>query len=48
MGKINNERKAYKKLLKKKHKEFINNLFVQLDSVQNSDPRGYMNLARTF
>ena len=47
-GKINNERKAYKKILKKKHKEFINKLFVQLDSMQNSDPRGYMNLVKSL
>ena len=47
-GKIQKEKKAYKKLLKMKHKEYINNLFTELDTMQNTNPRGYMNLVKSL
>ena len=48
LSKLHNERKDYKKLLKNNHKDYINNLFVQLDSMQNSNPKGYMNLVKSL
>ena len=42
------EQKQYKKLLKKKHKEFLNQMFSELDQIHNQNPRGYMNLVKSM
>ena len=47
-GRIVKETKAYKKLVKSKHKEHLNEMFTNLDSMQNSDPRGYMQLVKSL
>ena len=47
-NKILSETKHYKKLVKAKHKMFINNLFKDLDNLHNVNPRGYMNLVKSL
>ena len=47
-GCIQSETKKYKKLLKSKHKEFINKLFKDLDNMHNNNPKGYMNLVKSL
>ena len=47
-GKIIAETKAYKKLVKSKHREYLEQMFSQLDSIQHSDPHGYMQLVKTL
>ena len=47
-GCIQSETKQYNKLLKTKHKEYINKLFVDLDNLHNTNPRGYMNLVKSL
>ena len=42
------ETKKYKKLLKTKHKDFINGLFNELDSMHKCNPKGYMNLVKSL
>ena len=42
------ESKQYKKLLKSKHKEHLAKLFIELDNMQQDNPRGYMNLVRSL
>ena len=45
---LQSEQKQYRKLLKSKHKEFINNMFSELDQLHTSNPRGYMNLVKSL
>ena len=40
--------KEYNKLVKLKHKEFVDNLFSELDSMENNNPRGYMQLIKSL
>ena len=40
--------KEYNKLLKLKNKQFVDNMFVELDSMENNNPRGYMELIRSM
>ena len=40
--------KDYKKLIKLRSKQFVENMFIELDSMENSDPRGYMNLIKAM
>ena len=47
-GCLQSEHKKYKKLVKSKHKEYINKLFTDLDELHSSDPRGYMNLVKSL
>ena len=48
LGCLNLEQKKYKKLVKKKHKDFINSMFTELDGLYNSNPRGYMTLVKSL
>ena len=45
---LQTESKKYKKLIKTKHKEYINKLFLELDNLHGSNPRGYMNLVKSL
>ena len=47
-GKIISETKAYKKLVKSKHKQYLDQMFTHLDSIQHSDPHGYMQLVKSL
>ena len=47
-GRIISETKAYKKLVKSKHKEHLGQMFSQLDQMQHSDTRGYMQLIKSL
>ena len=47
-GKLFLESKAYKKLRKSKHKEYVDNMFRQLDQIQSSNPKGYMDLVKSL
>ena len=47
-GKIISETKAYKKLVKSKHKQYIDQMFTHLDSIQHSDQHGYMQLVKSL
>ena len=40
--------KDYKKLVKIRNKQFVENMFSELDSMENNNPRGYMNLIRSM
>ena len=40
--------KDYRKLVKLRNKQFVNNMFMELDSMENSNPRGYMNLIKAM
>ena len=40
--------KDYNRLVKYKHKQFIDNMFIELDSMQENNPRGYMQLIRSM
>ena len=42
------ESKQYKKLLKSKQKTYLNKLFMDLDSMKDNNPRGYMNLVKSL
>ena len=48
LGRLNSEHKQYRKIMKKKHKEFINKMFSELDQLHDSNPRGYMNLVKSL
>ena len=48
LGRLNSEHKQYKKLLKSKHKDYINKMFSELDQLHDSNPRGYMNLVNSL
>jgi hypothetical protein len=47
-GRLFTETKYYKKLVKQTQKSFLSNMFDELDSVQQSDPRRYMDLVRAL
>ena len=47
-GCIQQETKQYKKLTKSKHKQFINNMFDNLDILHKENPWGYMNLVKSL
>ena len=40
--------KNYKKLVKLRNRQFVDNMFLELDSMQNNNPRGYMELIRAM
>ena len=48
LGCLQSEQKQYRKLLKSKHKEYITNMFSELDQLHTSNPRGYMNLVKSL
>ena len=47
-GRIQSDSKKYKKLVKSKHKAYINNLFKELDILHHENPRGYMNIVKSL
>ena len=47
-GKLFTETKLYKKLAKYKQKQFVDNLFNELDSIKENNPKGYMDLIKTL
>ena len=47
-GKLQTETKFYNRLVKSKHKEFVDKMFAELDSLENADPRGYMQLVKSM
>ena len=47
-GKLILECKEYKKLRKNKQKEYVESLFVQLDQIHGSNPKGYMDLVKSL
>jgi exonuclease III len=47
-SKLRKEIKDYNKLVKLKNKQFVDNMFVELDSMERNDPRGYMELIRSM
>ena len=46
--KLIQETKEYNKLVKFKNKKFVDNMFVELDSMEHNNPRGYMELIRSM
>ena len=40
--------KVYNRLIKSKHKLFVDNMFEELDSMQQNNPRGYMQLIKSL
>ena len=47
-SKLRSLTKEYNKLVKSKHKDFVNNMFLELDSMQHDNPRGYMQLINSM
>ena len=47
-GKLISESKVYNRLRKQKQKEYINNLFLELDQLHQSNPKGYMNIVNSI
>ena len=47
-GKFNNETKQYNKLIKSKHKEYLDSTFFELDKMHSTDPKAYMNLVNAL
>ena len=47
-GKLFTETKVYNKLVKSKQKQFVENMFSELDSIKKNDPRGYMDLFKSM
>ena len=47
-GKLFQESKLYKKIVKQKQKLFTDNLFLQLKSMHGSDPKQYMDLVKSL
>ena len=48
LGKLRTETKEYNKLVKSKHKQFVDNMFTELDTMQHNNPRGYMQLIKSM
>jgi hypothetical protein len=47
-SKLLSESKDYKRLRKQKQKEFVDNLFLELDQLHKNNPRGYMNIVNSI
>ena len=47
-SKLLSESKDYKRLRKQKQKEFVDNLFLELDHLHKNNPRGYMNIVNSI
>ena len=47
-GKLITETKIYNRLVKNKQKEFVDKMFVELDSIKKNDPKGYMDLIKSM
>ena len=48
ISKLKTKTKQYNKLVKSKHKQFIDKMFDELDTMQHNNPRGYMQLIRSM
>ena len=47
-GKVFTESKEYKRVVKSKQKEFLSDIFDQLETVHNANPREYMQLVKSL
>ena len=47
-GKLISESKDYNRLRKQRQKEYIDNLFLELDQLHQSNPKGYMNIVNSI
>ena len=47
-SKLRKDTKIYNKLVKSKQKQFVENMFTELDTMQNNNPRGYMQLIKSM
>ena len=47
-SKLKTATKDYNKLVKLKQKQFVDNMFSQLDSMESNNPRGYMQLIKSL
>ena len=47
-GKLLSETKKYNRILKFKHKKYIDDIFQQLDSMHKSEPKKYMDLVKSL
>ena len=47
-GKLFTETKLYNKLVKNKQKQFVDKMFIELDSINRNDPKGYMDLIKSM
>ena len=47
-ARLRNDVKNYKKIVKLRNKQFIDNMFCELDSMENNNPRGYMDIIRSM
>ena len=47
-AKLLRESKNYNRVRKQKQKEFTNNLFLELDQLHKSNPKGYMNIINSI
>ena len=47
-GRLFKETKDFKRLRKQKKKQYIDQMFVELDELHRSNPKGYMDLVRTM
>ena len=47
-AKLLSESKDYSRVRKQKQKDFVNNLFLELDQLHRSNPKGYMNIINSI
>ena len=47
-SKLLNETKTYNKLVKSKHREFVDRMFCELDAMKKNDTKGYMDLIKSM
>ena len=47
-ARIRQDIKDYKKLVKLRNKQFVENMFLELDTMEQNNPRGYMELIRAM
>ena len=47
-GKLVTETKTYNRLVKSKHKEFVDKMFSDLESIKRNDPKGYIDLVKSM
>ena len=47
-GKLFSETKLYNKLVKNRQKRFVDQMFDELDSIHNNNPKGYWDLIKSM
>ena len=47
-AKLRHDLKDYNKWVKLRNKQFVENMFLELDSMENNNPRGYMDLVKAM